>query len=96
MGLFRRSKPAAKPTGTLAPAYRPASWPEVQCHRRTLERLARWVENGNDAEFSEYHEKGLADFGKASPHFQAAARGNYDAGMEYHKSVAGGKFWILD
>lgn len=95
MGLFRRSKRAKAPDN-LAPAYLADTWPKVRDHRRTLERLARWVSNGNDPEFSEYCETGRRDFGDASPHFQAAYRGDYDAGLEYHRTVAGGKFWIFD
>lgn len=96
MGFFRRARLNVEPTRVLFPAYSATTWPAVQGHRRTLERLAGWVANGNDAEVSEHHEQGLVDFGEDSTHFQAAAKGDHDAGMHYHKTVAGGKFWIFD
>ncbi len=96
MGLFRWAKRNTEAASTPFPAYSATTWLEVQGHRRTLERLARWVANGNDLEFSEHHVQGLVDFGENSPHFQAAAKGDYYAGMEYHKNAAGGKFWVCD
>lgn len=98
MGLFQKrgkGRGSAEQSANGS-AYQATEWPQVQQHRRTLERLARWVSNGNDPESSEHHESGLRDFGADSSHFQAACRGDYDAGRDYHREVADGRFWIFD
>lgn len=78
------------------PAYVVSSWPEVQRHRRTLERLSQRVQNGNKLENIDQYQKGQYDFSFNSPHFQAACEGDQNAGMNYHREVDGGKYWIFD